>query len=162
MAFPPYLLDLTFLQSGWHALEGFGTRLTPYLCLTSGHVLKRQNILRKKTPDPGKSVRLASQQIRLIGVLIEGPLEPSHSLIDYVFGLKEAETLRYVDPAKCTSRAMELLGVNKQSGIKVNAPGQVIIEDKPSVLTTNISCEFRCRQALQRRSLGRSPGVPHP
>jgi hypothetical protein len=31
--------------------------------------------------------------------------------------------------------------------------GQVIIEDKPTVLTTDISCEFRCRQALQRRSL---------
>ena len=33
------------------------------------------------------------------------------------------------------------------------AQGQVIIEDKPTVLTTDISCEFRCRQALQRRSL---------
>jgi hypothetical protein len=48
---------------------------------------------------------------------------------------------------------MELVGVKKQSGIKVNAQGQVIIEDKPTILTTDISCEFRCRQALQRRSL---------
>jgi len=116
----------------------------------------------RRLPIPERASRLASQQIRLAGVLIEGPLEPSHGLIDYVFGLKEAETLRYVDPAKCTSRAMELVGVKKQSGIKVNAQGQVIIEDKPSVLTTDISCEFRCRQALQRRSLGRSLGVPHP
>ena len=107
----------------------------------------------RRLPIPERASRLASQQIRLAGVLIEGPLEPSHGLIDYVFGLKEAETLRYVDPAKCTSRAMELVGVKKQSGIKVNAQGQVIIEDKPSVLTTDISSEFRCRQALQRRSL---------
>ena len=107
----------------------------------------------RRLPIPERASRLASQQIRLAGVLIEGPLEPSHGLIDYVFGLKEAETLRYVDPAKCTSRAMELVGVKKQSGIKVNAQGQVVIEDKPSVLTTDISCEFRCRQALQRRSL---------
>ena len=48
---------------------------------------------------------------------------------------------------------MELVGVKKQTGIKVNAQGQVVIEDKPTVLTTDISYEFRCRQALQRRSL---------
>ena len=44
-------------------------------------------------------------------------------------------------------------GVKKQTGIKVNAQGQVVIEDKPAVFTTEISCKFRCRQALQRRSL---------
>ena len=71
-----------------------------------------------RLPTPERASRLASQQIRLAGVLIEGPLEPSHSLIDYVFGLKEAETLRYVDPAKCTSRAMELLGAISSLALK--------------------------------------------
>jgi flagellar basal body rod protein FlgC len=42
---------------------------------------------------------------------------------------------------------------SRDGSFKVNAEGQVIVEDKPSVLTTDISCEFRCRQALQRRSL---------
>ena len=107
----------------------------------------------RRLPIPERASRLASQQLRLSGVLIKGQLEHSHSLIDYVFGLKKAETLRYVDPANYTSRAIELVGVKKRSCIKVNAQGQVIVEDKPSVLTTDISCEFRCRQALQRRSL---------
>ena len=53
----------------------------------------------RRLPIPERASRLASQQLRLAGVLI-----------DYVFGLKEAETLRYVDPSKCTSRAMELVG----------------------------------------------------
>ena len=72
----------------------------------------------RRLPIPEIASDLLPNKIRLIGVLIEGPLEPSHSLIDYVFGLKEAETLRYVDPAKCTSRAMELLGAISSLALK--------------------------------------------
>ena len=67
--------------------------------------------------------------------------------------LKEAEAFRYIDPAKCTSRAMKLVGGQEAIRHQSYAHGQVIIEDKPTVLTTDISCESRCRQALQRRSL---------
>jgi hypothetical protein len=46
-ALSPSLLKPTFLQGSWHAFEGFGTRLTLYLCRTSGHELKLQKILRQ-------------------------------------------------------------------------------------------------------------------
>ena len=41
----PSLLKLTFLQDSWPAFEGFDTKLTPYLCRTSGHELKLPKIL---------------------------------------------------------------------------------------------------------------------
>jgi hypothetical protein len=107
----------------------------------------------KKLPVPERSSRLSAQQKKLAGIVISGPLEPSHALIDFVFAMKESEVLKYVDPVKCTSRDQELVGVKKEQGVKVASSGQIVLQEKDQDLATDISTEFRLRNALQRRSL---------
>lgn len=107
----------------------------------------------RRIPVPERAARARAQQNRLVGLVIAGSMEPSHSLIDYCHNLKEQDTLQYIDPAKCTSRESELSGTKRENFMVAKSDGtlksQQITTEKPADLNT----EYRVRLALQRRSL---------
>ena len=88
----------------------------------------------RKVPLPEKAARLDEQRIRLSGVSIAGPTQPSFALIDLVAQQKEDDCLKYIPYDLCTSRDSELRGDKKAQ-------------------TTEGSSDLKIRQALQRRSL---------
>ena len=88
----------------------------------------------RKVPLPEKAARLDEQRLRLGGVVIAGPTQPSFALIDLVAQQKEDDCLKYIPYDLCTSRDTELRGDKK-------------------LLPSEVSSDLKIRQALQRRSL---------
>ena len=108
----------------------------------------------KKLPLPEREVRRTAQQRRLSGVILEGSLEPSHALIDMVYGMKEEDVLKYIEPGLCTTREQELRGVKKDTFVRVEATtGQLKQNVKDVAFYTDVTSEHKLRTALQRRSL---------
>ena len=107
----------------------------------------------RKLPVPERAARLASQQARLVGLQINDFLEPSHALIDFVCSIKDDDTLKYVEPSKCTARTQELMGLKKEQFLKPDAAGKVVVVGRDQELFADLSSEMRVRQALTRRSL---------
>lgn len=107
----------------------------------------------RRIPVPERAAKLAAQKRRLTGVSITGPLLPSYALLDFVVTMREEETLKYVDPSKCTSREDELVGVKREQFIKPNAAGVLVVKEGEDSAHTDMTTEHRVRQALQRRSL---------
>jgi hypothetical protein len=107
----------------------------------------------KKLPLPEREARRKAQQAVLVGLKIEKQLEPSHALVDLLFTMREEEVLRYVEPAQCTCRESELLGVKSDSFLKLDQSGKLQKVQKDQQIEADISTEFRMKLALQRRSL---------
>ena len=106
-----------------------------------------------KMPVPERELRLREQQARLPGISITSLLEPSHQLVDFVNQLRSDEILKYIDPAKCTSREQEIRGVKKETFLKQSPDGTVKVIPVEEKLSADLNGEFRIRLALQRRSL---------
>ena len=107
----------------------------------------------RKLPLPERESRRARQQAALTGIVIEGHLEPSHSLIDLCYSMREEEILRYIEPATCLCRQQELLGCKKEAFIRLDGNGKLVTVHKDAHLEADLSSEYRVRLALQRRSL---------
>ena len=84
-----------------------------------------------KLPAAKKAARLADQKKRLLGVPIQGNLEPAHSLLDLVAAMAETNVVVYIAPEKCGARMDEIAQITKQqkaviaiesSTLKVNTP----------------------------------------
>ena len=117
-------------------------------------VERSEDALPKKLPLPERESRRRDQQHRLgVGIEIEGILEPSNSLIDYVFTMREDETVRYVDPLICAARESEISGVKKETFVKMEATGSLRAVQREHSVSADIGSEFKLRTALQRRSL---------
>ena len=106
-----------------------------------------------KMPHPERVARLKTQQARLVGIKIEATLEPSHSLLDAVWQIKNDDILRFLSPEVCTSRPQEAGGVKKEFFTKQDAAGQIKAVQREDAPHADLSTEFRVRQALTRRSL---------
>jgi hypothetical protein len=107
----------------------------------------------KHMPQAERNDRLKSQQTRLAGIRIEGPLEPSHSLLDLIWSIREDNQLRYVSPEVCTSRQQEVLGVKKENFIKAEANGTLTQVQREVGVQADLSTEYRIKLALTRRAL---------
>ena len=117
-------------------------------------VERSEESLPKKLPLPERETRRKDQQQRLgAGILIEGPLEPSNSLIDFIFTMREDEAVKYVDPIICTARESELSGVKKETFVKLESTGSLKAVQREHLVSADISSEYKLRTALQRRSL---------
>ena len=106
-----------------------------------------------RMPVPERESRLRDQQQRLSGVHITSALEPAHQLVDFCNQLRSDEQLKYIDPARCTSREQEVKGVKSESFLKQQSDGSIKIVNKEDGLKADLTGEFKVRLALQRRSL---------
>lgn len=107
----------------------------------------------RKLPLPEREARRSAQPGRLSGILIEGALEPSCSLIDFVFTMREDEQVKYLDPSLCTNRESEIKGIKKESFVKLETNGVLKAVQRDVRITADIGSEYKLKMALQRRSL---------
>ena len=99
---------------------------------------------RHKLPIVEKQARLDNQRRRLVGVEIEGELQPSYQLIDAVNNMIESNTIQWIAPSKATSRDQEVL-----QGAK-NLPSVVQLEQHTLKLAApDANLEAECGTALQ-------------
>ena len=107
----------------------------------------------RRMPIPERASRHLAQKTRLNGLIITTDLEPSHCLVDFVMAMLEDNTLRYVDPVKCTSRSQELLGVKSETVQKPDKQGFMRQQTVQMDEQADLSDGLKIRTALQRRSL---------
>jgi hypothetical protein len=99
---------------------------------------------KQKLPIVEKQARLENQKRRLIGVEIEGELQPSFQLVDAVNNMIETNTVQWIAPSRATSRDQEVL-----QGAK-NLPSVVQLEQHTLKLAApDANLEADCGSALQ-------------
>jgi hypothetical protein len=75
-------------------------------------------------------------------------------LIDAVYTIRDEDIVRYIDPCNCTSRLQELKGVKKEQFLKIDGgTGNLKHVSRDVLGVTDVSSEYKLRQALQRRNL---------
>ena len=90
---------------------------------------------------------------RLVGLDIDGELDPSHKLLDAAYDLFEKNVVRYIEWQDCTKRESELCGVRQERVWKPDASGTIKEQVVSVAGTADLSCSLRLRNALLRRGL---------
>jgi hypothetical protein len=140
-------LQISFLRRLWFESH------TTVMSEVKHRLEQTEETLPKKLPLVEREARRKTQVAKLAGVDLTGHLEPAHSLIDFVWSLRESETLKYVDPCKCGSRESEIKGSKKETFLKTDSSGRLFSSSRDVVTSADTSNEYRLRIALQRRSL---------
>jgi len=90
---------------------------------------------------------------RLVGVRVEGDLEPSHALQDLAYALYDGNVVKYVPWEACTKRAAELQGAKTDKTWRVDSNGflkESVVSDVPCA---DIKSDLLLLCALRRRAL---------
>ena len=86
------------------------------------------------------------------GLCIADDYEPSHLLLEKACQIQESNTLKYIDPASCTSRSQEAQGSTKTKELAFEG-GTLVIKDKDDKLVAPTSSEIQFLQAMTRRGI---------
>ena len=108
----------------------------------------------KRVPNIERESRMAHIKGRLVGLLIEGPLEPSHSLLDLCANMAIKNEIAYIAPEKSASRTHEVLHQKAQlKQVEVSAEA-LIVKENSSVPDGPVQSALQVQEALQRRGIG--------
>lgn len=108
----------------------------------------------RKLPAAERNSRLEAQRQRLQGMSLEGPLEVAHQVYDVVSGMLEADALKYLGPAKCITRTMEISSQKPPKELKLDASGTgIIVKEAQTEKECSVQGELDLMEALTRRSL---------
>ena len=107
----------------------------------------------KKLPTSERVARSEAQRKRLNGLSWSPDTEPSHQLVDRFVTMVEEQTVNYVRPELCTSRAQETLQVKQAKTFSLGSDGQLRVANKGEDLECSTAGEWKLRMALQRKAL---------
>lgn len=108
----------------------------------------------RKLPVVERNARLAEQRRRLVGMSLEGPLEVAHSVYDIVSGMLESDSLKYLHPSKCITRAMEISSQKPPKELKLDSSGTgIVVKEAAAQQECSVQGELDLMEALTRRSL---------
>lgn len=106
----------------------------------------------RPVPIAEKNARLEQLRNRFQGLNIHGTGKPSHCLLDECCAQFESRTLKYIEPARCTSRENEITAGKSDKKLRVDA-GSLSIKETKSVPDEAISTTFHLSMCLRRRFL---------
>ena len=106
----------------------------------------------KTIPYAERVVRMDRLKATLQGIVIEGHSEPSQALLDECCQQYDQRILRYMEPAKCTSRQSEVLSNKVEKKLKLNTNNMTLQETK-TVPDADSSTAFSLMQCFRRRGL---------
>ena len=108
----------------------------------------------RKLPHVEKQSRLADQKRRLSGVLIEGELQPSYTLVDACQLIADSNSITWLSPSRCTKRDTEVQSIGKEkSSLLQLESGTIKIASPGSVPDADHSTALQLLYCLQRRGL---------
>ena len=106
----------------------------------------------RKLPAVEREHRMAELRQRLVGVVLERQLEPSHELLESMMQQKEANQLNFVQIERCTSREWEItMGKNKKQ-LALDSE-KLIIKERSDIPDQFHSSELQAFEALRRRGV---------
>ena len=108
----------------------------------------------RPVPSAERESRLEAIRTMLPGILIEGPLEPSHTLLNACAAMQQANEVRYIAPEKCVSRTHEVIHQkNPSKQLEISSDVLAVREHRevPDAVTTSA---LQVQEALVRRGIG--------
>ncbi|CAE7514263.1 unnamed protein product, partial [Symbiodinium microadriaticum] len=99
----------------------------------------------KKLPTSERVARAEAQKKRLNGLTWSPETEPSHQLVDRFVSMVEEQTVIYIRPELCTSRAQETLQVKQSKTFALGSDGQLRLSHKVDDLECSTAGEWKLR-----------------
>lgn len=117
----------------------------------------RQNVERsddapRKIAHAERTSRLQALQRAVVGVQITGEHEPAHCVLDKACHMFETNTLKYLDPASCVSRSLEIQGTTKNRELTFEK-GSLVLKSGDDKLQSPTDSEIKVHYAMVRRGL---------
>ena len=108
----------------------------------------------KKVPPTERDARMQHVRNNLAGLLIEGPLDPGHSLLDACAQMHFTNEIKYLAPERCVSRMHEVTH-QKNPGKQVEIESdRLIIKERHEVPDETAHSALQVKEALERRGIG--------
>ena len=107
----------------------------------------------KKIPVVERETKMKAIKAKLCGLLIEGPLEPAHCLLDLTANMHQINEVRYIAPERCVSRSHEVLTSKTPSKQLDISAESLVVKEKTDVPDMAATSALQVHEALQRRGI---------
>ncbi|CAE7724008.1 unnamed protein product, partial [Symbiodinium microadriaticum] len=110
----------------------------------------------RKVPAAEMAARYDVLQSRVKPLRLVDRLEPSHALVNLAAQMLEDQRVRYVEWARCTSRAQEINCVKEDQALKLlqsGKQGSVRLVEQATKITADTRSDLQLMQALRRRGV---------
>ena len=106
-----------------------------------------------KVPEAERTRRLDALKSSHPGLLLEGPLEPSHHLLDRAAALEKENMFRYLGPEVCTSRSWEVTHSKPERKFLELDAGKLTVSSQSSVPDNPPHSALQLQECLLRRGI---------
>ena len=106
----------------------------------------------RKLPAAEREDRQRAQETKLVGVIFTPETRPSHWLVDTFVEMLEQNTLIYLRPDQCTSRAQEMQS-KKDPQVQLDASGTLKLNARAKESSCAVTTHVDLLSAWRRRSL---------
>ena len=107
----------------------------------------------KKVPAAERDAKMAGIRRKLTGLLIEGPMEPGHHLLDLEANMFQNNEIRYIPPERCISRTHEILTQKAPTRQLDVSSESLVVKEKSDVVDMTATSALQVQEAFQRRGL---------
>jgi hypothetical protein len=106
----------------------------------------------KPMPHAERSARLEQIKRQFPGLSMDGVHEPSQALLDECVHQYDARAIRYVEPAKCNSREMEVAVGKSDRKLRIESNSLTVRETK-STPEEDVSSAYKLHLCFKRRAI---------
>ena len=108
----------------------------------------------RKVPPTERDSKMQHVRNSNAGLLIEGPLDPGHSLLDACAQMHHTNEIKYLAPERCVSRMHEITHQKSPTKqVEIDAD-RLIAKDKSEVPDEAAHSALQVKEALERRGVG--------
>ena len=108
----------------------------------------------RKVPTVERESKMSALKKSLQGLVIEGPLEPGHSVLDFCAAMAAINEVRYLPPEKSVSRSHEILHSKSPSKQLELSSDNLVVKEQQSVPDMSATSALQVQEAMIRRGLG--------
>ena len=108
----------------------------------------------KKLPAVERETRMTAVRTALAGLLIEGPLESGHSVLEACAHMSQTNEIKYLAPERCVSRTHEVMHLKTLSRQLDISSDSLVVKEKQNVPDMIASSALQVQEAMVRRGIG--------
>ena len=108
----------------------------------------------KKVPPTERDSKMQHVKNSLAGLLIEGPLDPGHSLLDACAQMHFTNEIKYLAPERCVSRMHEITHQKSPAKQVEIDSDRLIVREKNEVPDEAAHSALQVKEAMERRGIG--------
>ena len=107
----------------------------------------------RAVPDVERRKRLDGVRASISGVIVEGPMEPAHHLLEATSRMEREGQLRYIPPEKCPTRQQEIQAGKTTSARIVECDGKLTLKEEKEMGDITCGSAILVQEALRRRGI---------